>query len=247
MRLIVTSTAGNAVGFAAACVRSVQQQVTGYDARGEGRQLLHWYSSSDEATDTDARSGLALNGHAILNLAKGSPLDRLVPFWRSLDPADVVIWLDGDDGLAHELVAERVACFHELDDVWLTYGSFVRDDGVLDYHWVPVFGRRYEAPPRSTRFRATHLRTFRAGLFHEVPDGHLRNGLGEYFAASPDVAVMTALLELAGERYLVTTDVLCRYNYAHSARDAGAIGAQARDVHELGRLEPLKPLLLRPW
>jgi hypothetical protein len=226
-------------------VRSVSQQVTGYDARGEGRQVVHWYSASDEATANDARSVEHLRPWSV-NMITGSPLERLVPFWLSLDPADVVIWLDGDDELEPGAV-ERVARFHEFEDVWLTYGSFVRDDGVPDFAWVPCYGRRYEGPPRSSRFRATHLRTFRAGLFASMAPDCLRDPRGEYFAASPDVAVMTALLELAGPRYLVSTDVLCRYNYAHSARDAGSIGAQMRDVADIGKIPPLKPLPARPW
>jgi hypothetical protein len=58
---------------------------------------------------------------------------------------------------------------------------------------------------------------------------------------------MVSLLELAGERYLVSTDVLCRYNYAHAAKSALAIGAQRRDVYEIGNHAPLSRLEARPW
>ena len=250
MRLVVTSTAGRAVGYAARCVQSVARQLTGYDRNGEGHKLAHWFSSSDNATHLDAENASWERFRGTLAAGSDSPLERLVPMWLSLAPDDVVVWLDGDDELAHDGVIERVAAFHELQDVWMTYGSFVRDDGILDYVWLPVYGRRYELPPRSSPFRATHLRTFRAGLFHalhEQSPGHLRDQRGEYFKAAPDVAVMVALLELAGERYSVATDVLCRYNYRHSARSPGDIGTQRRDVDQISRLPALDPLAAQPW
>ena len=253
MRLVVTSTAGNAVDYAARCIRSVSNQRTDYDRRGEGRRVGHWYSSSDEATHLEAiATARESSADCECTLDPGlSPLERLIPMWLELDAADVVIWLDGDDELAEGAI-ERVARFHELDDVWLTYGSFVRDDGQIDYQVSPVFGRRYRMPPRSSSFRATHLRTFRAGLFHELCERggireHLRDDAGELFKAAPDVAVMVALLELAGERYFVATDVLCRYNYAHAAKGVDAVHRQRMDVEQLGRRRPLERLEERPW
>lgn len=251
-RLVVTSTAGGAVGYAARCVLSVSNQITGYDAHGEGYQVAHWFSSSDAATHLDVvHTARESKADVTAELAKGSdsPLSRLVPMWDLLAPDDVVIWLDGDDELTPGAI-ERVARFHELDGVWLTYGSFERDDGWPDYHVSPVFGRRYREPPRSSAFRATHLRTFRAGLVQALlgsASEYLLDERGDFFKASPDVAVMVSLLELAGERYFVSTDVLCRYNYAHAAKSALAIGAQRRDVFEIGQRKPLPRLPERPW
>jgi hypothetical protein len=249
MRIVVTSAAGNAVGYAAKCVRSVARQTTGYGPSGEGRSLHHWFSASDPATCEDAlQAGAEEKAELYAENAEGGSLERLVPLWRSLAPETVVVWLDGDDTLTGPHVVERVARFYELsDDVWLTYGSFIRDDGAADYQVAPQFGRRYLQAPRSSSFRATHLRTFRAGLFQHVPEHHLRAEHGFYYNAAPDVAVMTSMLELAAERYFVATDPLCVWNYEHAARGPEAVQRQRADVLSIGKHRPLEPLKDRPW
>lgn len=249
--MVVTSAAGSAVGYAEKCVRSVARQSTGYGWSGAGRELHHWFSASDPETYADAlTAGREERADLYVERVGGPSLGRLVPYWRGLEPSTIVIWLDGDDSLTHAHVVERVAQFYEHVDppgVWLTYGSFVRDDGALDYQVAPQFGRRYLQAPRASSFRATHLRTFRAGLLQAVPEQHLRDERGEYYNAAPDVAVMTSLLELAGERYFVSTDALCVWNYEHAARGPEAVQRQRADVLSIGRHRPLEPLTERPW
>lgn len=241
--IVVTSTAKRAGAAAARCVLSVREQ-------SFPEPFFHFYTAADPETAevvraaVDASPGVPCSTFVYEH---GCPsLENLLRMWRSLKPHDVVVWLDGDDELTPGAI-EHVRRMHHWPGVWLTYGSFVRSDGLLDYLWAHQFGRRYVSPPRFATWRATHLRTFRAGLVQALDESHFRSlTTGAFYEFSTDVVVMVPLLELAGERYTVSTDVLCRYNFdgaAHARRKREELDV----VSELRAREPLAPLEQRPW
>lgn len=121
---------------------------------------------------------------------------------QDCQPGDVIVMLDGDDWLAHDRVLARIAKEYEDPDVWMTYGSFVFADG-RPGSAAPVVG-----PPRAAPFTATHLKTFRAKLFHHADI--------EHSTLAWDLAVMFPLLELAGTHARFIPDVLYTYNLSSS-------------------------------
>jgi hypothetical protein len=246
MMIVVTSTAKDATGYAGRCAASVAAQGT-----PEVSAPPHYFGASDQPTADAAREGGAGRGTLLNVMVDPRPsLEKLWDIWQDLHPASVIVWLDGDDELTPGAL-HRVRRYYGQPGVWLTYGSFVRDDGRLDYYWNPAFGRRYEHAPRKERWRASHLRTFRAGLVQQVPREYLIDpATGTFFQNATDVALMVPLLELAGPRYLAVTDVNCVYHYAHSAEANQPNTTRANErriLDHLAGLAPLEPLAERPW
>lgn len=193
-------------------------------------------------------AALKWNRGALLQ-PKGTPQMLAVRDMISeLDPWDVVLWLDGDDELVVGAV-DRVRKAYENPDVWLTYGSFQDRDGKRDHDWDPNFGHRYWGmPPRSARWRASHLRTFRAGLFQAIPDAYLQGPAGAWLETCVDRAPMIAMLEMCGEHYHVFQDVLYVYNRDHErTRTETEITIEARDRAHVHAMTPLPELKGPTW
>lgn len=83
---------------------------------------------------------------------------------------DVVVLVDGDDRLAHEKVLERLHRIYSAHGCWMTYGSFASERVPLDpicspYPRWAVRWNRF----RNVKWRASHLKTFKYGLWKHVP------------------------------------------------------------------------------
>jgi hypothetical protein len=232
-RLVVTSTAANAVGLAGKCVASVARELSRLGP--EWRVKEHWFVAADEATANDARGQGAIVQHRA-----ALAIQNCRYLWAALEPSTIVVWLDGDDELAPGAL-ERVAALYSQPEVWLTYGSFQRSDRIVDWMWHGAFGRRYLGAPRLEVWRASHLKTFRAGLANAVPASYLEVA-GLPVTHAIDHAVMVPMLELAGERYAVSTDVNCIYNVQHSAAATFPDLTRLQEHTALGWLRNLQPL-----
>ncbi len=239
--IVVTSTAKNAPVEAFDCVASVKSAAARVTQR-----VQHVFYAADDAT------AFAIAGLGPRVIRSDAPqLQNLIEAWLECDPADIVVHLDGDDTLTPRAL-ERVARMYADPDVWLTYGSFVRSDGVPDRTWHAPFGHRY-APgvdPRKDAWRASHLKTFRAGLVQHLiynHGGYLRRWLdGALFEECLDLAVMFPLLDLAGERYAVSREANVIYRYDPIVHERETPGAYV-DRHDLRSRARIAPLVARPW
>jgi hypothetical protein len=156
------------------------------------------------------------------------------------------VWLDGDDWLAHDRALEVLAETYTDPDVWCTYGQFMMPDGAIG------FASRYPAGAdvRKIDWRATHLKTFRAGLVKKINPKDLLKPDGTWCDLAIDHAVMYPCLEMAGERYAAIDKVLCVYNFDSSwwATHDGAARALERAEDDRFRSMPsYDRLLTRPW
>lgn len=174
-------------------------------------------------------------------------VENLVNMIRPLDPAAIVVWLDLDDRLAHPGVLDKVASFYENPNVWLTYGSYEHDDG----------SRGISAPYKTDRYRlepwlASHLKTFRAGLFQAIQRKDLLDSHGEeWLTTCIDQAIMLPMLEMSGPAHVAFyPGILCVYNYlnsyAHRCDPAGAV-REAKVAHEIRSRRPYARLTSVPW
>jgi hypothetical protein len=124
-----------------------------------------------------------------------------------LAPDAVTVLVDGDDWLAHRRALARIALAH-AEGAWATYGSFRNSDG------SPGFARPYlpSEDYRTSDWRATHPKSFRAGLFQKIAQQHLRFG-GLWIDRADDPAFMYPILEMAGrDRVQFLRDCLYVYN-----------------------------------
>ena len=160
-------------------------------------------------------------------------VENVIAMVRPLPDETVVAWVDADDHLAHRDVLAGAVKLHEAG-AWVTYGSFMRYSGEV------VVCRPYQASPRDEPWFASHLRTFKAGLFKKLKDSDLQlNCL--WVSLGVDQAIMLPLIELAGlDRTVAVPDVRLIYNDGHAwertASDADL--ARERKSVELIRGKP---------
>lgn len=156
VHITVTGTGFRAATWTAKCIESVRAQTVAAD---------HIYIAADRDTLDAAR---AVKPDAVDGIGK-SAFDNLIPLWRSLPPEEIVCWLDGDDWLYSAHALEHVKRAHEAGAL-MTYGQFQwssnGQEGFAAQHDHSL--DRARAP-----WRATILRTFRAGLVRRIRDDDL--------------------------------------------------------------------------
>jgi hypothetical protein len=121
---------------------------------------------------------------------------------------EIVVSLDGDDWLLPGAL-EIVQNAHDAGAL-VTYGSFVYADG------RPGFAQPIRGPIRSEPWTATHLKTFRAGLFRRIRITDLKDPTGLWLENARDQALMFPLVEMAGPRAVYIPHILSVYNAADS-------------------------------
>jgi hypothetical protein len=126
----------------------------------------------------------------------------------------IIACLDGDDWLAHDRALATVArVYEEKPETIVTYGQFQ-----LASPFGPTPGcSPYPADEyRKDVWRASHLKTFRAGAFHRIKKDDLFFE-GDWIRLTCDVAVMLPILEMAGpERTAFIREVIYIYNTANA-------------------------------
>ena len=168
MRFHVVSPTFNAEDFIGEAIASVRAQT-----HGEFRHIV----VDDLSTDGTAARALEAMGdddrfQLIRNDTKHFALGSC---WRGIqvcEPLDdeVVVVLDGDDRLAGTRVLDKLNRIYEDPDCWMTYGSFIDMDGVLDKDARPYASDTVRhALFRRRRSPVPHLRTFRYGLWRHIP------------------------------------------------------------------------------
>jgi glycosyltransferase involved in cell wall biosynthesis len=135
------------------------------------------------------------------------------------DPEEIVVNLDGDDWFAHRDVLAQLNQVYSDPSVWLTYGQFV---------YYPTYqpGIGQEIPNeviQNNAFRAyakgtTALRTFYAGLFHQIDREDLLYN-GDFFQAAYDMAIMLPMLEMAGRHIRFVPEVSYVYFFDSPIND----------------------------
>ena len=205
--LVVTSTVLNAEKYVGRCVESVARQTVLPDK--------HYIAdaASDDETQAQLLNAQAEAGRLHVELfllqERASIFSNLLPIWRLLPDETIIVWLDGDDWLATDYALAQVLKEHEAG-AYVTYGQFMWRDGTLG------FADRVGINPRTEPWRATHLKTFRAGLVNRIRDEDFRDRQGAYNKYATDQTVMLPCLEMAAGRAAFIPNILYVYNNDHS-------------------------------
>lgn len=183
--------------------------------------------------------------------SRGASLANLDHQIRLLSPDTIVLWVDGDDYLLHDRVVERVLDAYR-HGAWLTYGQFQHAP-----EWWPGWAHEYDHEVvRRARYRhepwlATHLKTFRAGLYHLISDADLRTPAGQWMTEATDLAIMFPMLEMAAERARFIPDPLYAYrsNNPLSVHNEGGdrLAYQTSEAQRVRARSPYPRLDHRPW
>ncbi len=155
----------------------------------------------------------------------GSPLENQYYQICDCKDEDVIVIVDGDDGLAHKYVLQYLDKIYSSEDIWLTYGQFQYlsnghtgfcspfPDNIIKNNNF----RKYQHIP-------SHLRTFKAWLFKKinVQDLMYENKLMEM---TGDMASMIPMIEMASNgHFKFISGIMYLYN------DTNPISEHCRDV-----------------
>jgi hypothetical protein len=164
-----------------------------------------------------------------------SALENFYDVAMALPPDRVIACLDGDDWFLHDRALGKISAIYEdKPETLVTYGQYCTFDPFGRYSE----GKCSEHPRDSYRddvWRASHLKTFRAGIFQRIKKEDLFFG-GDWMRVTCDVAVMMPILEMAGpERTVFNREVLYVYDTTASSafyKDRKAVDhARIVDLH----------------
>lgn len=139
------------------------------------------------------------------------------------EPDDIVVLVDGDDWLPKKNVLTKINEFYNQHDCWFAYGQSSWTDGRKGFasaHTKEEFDNLRAAP-----FRVSHIRTFRAGLYHKIQEQDsdfacLKDKNGNFYKITYDVAIVLPLMEMAGfDRVKYNDAVLYIYNRSNPISD----------------------------
>jgi hypothetical protein len=167
--------------------------------------------------------------HVALDAAEQSPplrcSENLAGMIGLCRPDDVVVHLDLDDWLRGPDSLSVIADAYLDPDLWMTWGSYDTSDGRKG-----IAGPyRDDENCRTTPWRLSHLKTFRAGLAQRIRPEDLHLPDGQWTHRAVDLALMFPMFEMAGPRHRrYLPDLLAVYHYSASF-EAGASPAQLEE------------------
>lgn len=138
-------------------------------------------------------------------------------------PDDIVTLVDGDDWLPNKKVLAYIDDYYQQNDCWIMYGQASWTDGRRGF--ASAYPEAEFLDIRHSPFRVSHLRTFRAGLYHKIAEQDptfacLKDASGEFYKMTYDVAIMFPLLEMAGFNKTSFNDtILYTYNRSNPISD----------------------------
>lgn len=167
--------------------------------------------------------------------ANRTPLQNWYEVIHQIQPEAIVCLLEGDDWLfSSDSILKVRQLYLSNPEALLTYGQFVTDK------CQPGFSSQYTTTDyRSAPWLATHLKTFKAGLFHKIKQEDLMHNestpgplpIGQevhtqWIPMASDQAIMLPMLEMAGpQRQVFNREPLIVYNtsnsHASTTDDAG--------------------------
>ncbi len=255
LHFTIVSTVLNGEKWIGKHIQSVQDQTfRGYahviiDAASEDETFV----VASDLTHTDPRVRVLCNSPE----RRLSSLENCWQIWKDLPDDEIIVWLDGDDWFAHDQALEVIAiAYASPREPWLTFGQFMFSDGEVGFAGPYPPGARV----RFMDWRATHLKTFRAGLVKKLGgpgdyDSHVPDPVcllqpgGQWVEHATDKAIMWPLLEMAGERYTCIYQILCVYNLVNCSARAMSpeLQTELAEVERLRMMPPFQRLSERPW
>ena len=201
----------NSEGWIAQAIESVKAQ---------NYSNFSCFIGDDISTDTtyercvQATSHLK-NFHTVRNKEKKYALQNIYDLIAQSNPSpeDVIVVLDGDDWLSSRNVLSRLNEYYN-DGCMLTYGSFV------EFPRATIGAEASEYPKhviennsfREDTWRASHLKTYKYSLWKDIDPEDLKDEDGKFFEMTYDQAMMSPMLEMAGDRAKYVPEVTYVYN-----------------------------------
>ena len=161
------------------------------------------------------------------------------PIWPVSHNHLIIIDLDADDYLEPNAL-EVLAKIYQDPNIWATHGSY----RMLSGRPARFNGEYKNDNFRGSRWRASHLKSFRAPLFYKIKLRDFKNRANQWLMTSSDMAIMFPVMELAGlDRIRYVPDIIYNYNDLSELNDHKVAPAdQKRNEKQLRRKPAYKRL-----
>lgn len=163
------------------------------------------------------------------------------------EPDDIVVTLDGDDWMPHKKVLSRINEIYIENDWYVVYGQASWTDGRRGF--ATAYTSEEFANIRRAPFKISHIRTWRAGVFHKIKDQDptfscMKDKDGNFYRWAYDTAIMFPLCELSGyERVKFNDEILYIYNRDNAISEDKINQTAQWNVHqEVSLKTPLKKI-----
>ena len=142
--------------------------------------------------------------------------DQVIRNNPNIHDDEVIIEVDGDDWLPDSKTLSRINEVYSNPNIWIANGTFRYSNGIIGFATKQDNFNNI----RSSRFTASHIRTWRAFLWRNIKQEDLKDETGTYWRVTGDLAFMFPMLEMAGEdRYHFMTDINYIYNEENPIND----------------------------
>jgi glycosyltransferase involved in cell wall biosynthesis len=151
------------------------------------------------------------------------------------DPEDIIVLVDGDDWLPNKKVISYINDFYNQNDCWVMYGNSIWTNGVKGCAFE--YSQEEFLNLRKSQFNVSHIRTFRAGLYHKIAEQDpifscLKDITGTFYKMTYDVAIMFPIMEMAGYNKVKFNDTnLYIYNRSNPISDDRVNQALQTAIH----------------
>lgn len=214
-KIIVVTTLYNSENYISTCIETIKKQ---------SFSNFRCYITDDLSTDSSVdRAKKTINGDnrfvIISNkkkLYQPGNYDNVIRYNSEIQDYDIIVEVDGDDWLPDANVFNRIYEVYMDPNVWVANGSFKY------HHGFPGFSIKQSdfENLRTSRFTASHIRTWRAFLWRKILVEDLKDSDGEYWKISGDLSFMFPMLEMSGEEhYRFMPEVNYVYNESNPLND----------------------------
>lgn len=162
---------------------------------------------------------------------------------------DIIVILDGDDWFAHKDVLKVLNTVYQDNNIWVTYGNYLRDNGscILPGYYQPkkyntaTMRQKEKVPPPP-------LRTFYSWLFKQIPLKDLMRE-GAFIPMAADMAYIFPLVEMASTHHQPIQQALYIYNTSGALNcyhNTSSQTLQQKHAALIKQKPPYKALLEKP-
>lgn len=214
MRFKIITAVYNAAKFFPRYVESVANQT-----HGDYEVIVVDDASNDGTAELVAEAAKISRFTCILNSVNRGATYNQVHGIRALDchPDDVLVFVDGDDRLAHPDALRHLERYYQ-DDTQLVYGQYEPDPPSSTCQLAAQYPQHIINDRSFRQLSATgggiywnHLRTFKYGLFAQMSDADFTDDQGLWYQTATDAAFMYPALELAAPHIEFCDEVLYLY------------------------------------
>jgi glycosyltransferase involved in cell wall biosynthesis len=156
----------------------------------------------------------------IRNTERVGAMKNLYDMIHSCQDMEIIITLDGDDFLAHENVLKRVSKeYDENEQLIMSWGSYQDWPGMTMGCAKPIAQHIIDNNLyRKSPWCFSHLRSFRAGAFRQIPEDDFKHD-NKWMKAGWDLPIMWGLAERSNGNIKYIPDILYYYNNQNELSD----------------------------